>query len=69
MVVKVISDKPLKTRKVICSNCGYELEYTGEDVEVVGGYSMGEYDCHSQIKCPRESCNTKVRVPSWNGGR
>lgn len=29
MAVKVISDKPQKTKQVMCSKCCYNLEYTG----------------------------------------
>lgn len=66
MVIKVVSDKPLKTKKVICGNCSYELEYTGEDVISQGGYYMGEYDIDFYIKCPRENCNHKTRVKAWS---
>lgn len=64
MVVKVVSDNPVKTKRVVCSKCAYELEYTGEDIKVTGS----DCDIYS-IVCPRESCKEKVYVPRWNNGR
>jgi hypothetical protein len=63
--VRVVSEKPVKTRKVVCSKCGYELEYTGEDVKIGSGFCMGERDTWSYIVCPRESCKEHVLVKEW----
>lgn len=58
MVVKVVSDKPVRTKKVICPKCGYELEYTGEDVrEYEHRDYTGGSDTVYQIVCPRTTCN------------
>ncbi len=59
MPVKVVSEKPVKTKRVTCPNCAYELEYTGEDVSSsVDGYG----DISYTIRCPRTSCR------HWDGG-
>lgn len=63
MPVKIVSDKPIKPRRVTCSKCTYELEYTGEDVKVDSGCYMGETDVWSYIVCPR--CKTHVTVKAW----
>ncbi len=66
-MVKVISEKPVKTKKVICSKCGYELEYTGEDVTSTNHTDYGGgTDTYYWIKCPRESCKEKVEVKYWS---
>lgn len=57
-MVKVISEKPVLTHKVICHYCGYELEYTGQDVK--GDYFDEKYKRF--IECPREGCKSKVFV-------
>ena len=64
-MVTVSSDGPVKTKKVVCSKCAYELEYTGEDVESSTGHYMGESGTHWYIVCPRESCQKKVHVKAW----
>ena len=53
MVIKVISEGPVKTEELVCSKCYYKLSYTPEDVRVHGGYYMGDYDVTSYIDCPR----------------
>ncbi len=53
MPVKVVSDAPVKTKRVTCHNCCYELEFTGEDMF---SYSDGDGDCYRYIICPRASC-------------
>ena len=50
MAAKVVGDKPVKTYKIICNKCGYELEYTGEDIRVK---DTGYHDIYSYIRCPR----------------
>lgn len=60
MPVKVVSDGPVKTRKLICENCCYELEYTPADVSEK--YSRdwdGGGDTYYWIVCPRLECNYK----------
>lgn len=65
-MVKVVSDKPVRTKKVVCSKCGYELEYTGEDVQ---SHTSTDYsgcsDTDYYITCPRSSCNERVFVKRW----
>ena len=59
MVVKVISDKPMKTYQVQCPHCDWMLEYVKEDVK----HTMdADYDSYYRIKCPRESCKKEVSV-------
>ena len=58
MAVKVISDKPVVTKRVTCPTCCYELEFTGEDV-------LTTVDCDGDrfqtIRCPRVECQTRNR--------
>jgi hypothetical protein len=58
-MVVVKSKKPVKIKTVICSKCGYELEYTGEDIKF---YDKTDYgggtDRYYHIVCPRETCGT-----------
>lgn len=56
MTVKVVSEKPVKTKRTACKNCGYELEYTGEDVIYGDGIKM--------IVCPRKTCG-HTNLVSW----
>lgn len=66
MVVRVLSDKPVKTKKCICTKCGYELEYTGEDIV---SYNKTDYgggtDTYYYIVCPRVKCSEKIFVPRY----
>ena len=67
MVVKVVSEKPIKTKKLVCSKCGYELEYTGEDIHSFTSRDYtGDSDEYYTITCPRQSCGQKNYVDSWN---
>jgi hypothetical protein len=65
-MVTVVSDKPVKTKKVICPNCGFELEYTGVDVTSYEktDYS-GDTDTYYYIVCPRPPCGKKVNVSRY----
>lgn len=62
-MVTVKSPKPVKTKTVVCENCGYELEYTGEDVR---SYNKTDYgggsDTYYYITCPRPSCGKTTNV-------
>lgn len=64
MAVKVISDRPIRTKRVTCPTCCYELEFTGEDVHT-------EVDCDGDsfqtIQCPRPECQRKNS--GWGGSR
>lgn len=63
MAVKVVSEKPVRTRRVVCGKCSYELEYTGVDVHA-GTYScMGEGNDWHYIVCPL--CEEKTEVKPW----
>lgn len=58
MAVKVISDKPVRMKRVICPTCCYELEFTGEDVITVVDR---DGDSFQSIQCPRLECQRKNR--------
>jgi hypothetical protein len=66
MVVKVVSEKPVKTKRQVCPKCGYELEYTGEDVEsfVHHDYGGGS-DTVYYIMCPRQTCNEQINISRY----
>lgn len=67
MVVRVVSEKPVKARQVTCTKCAYRLEYTGEDVSTVTRTDYtGDSDEYHYIKCPR--CAEKVFVKAWPAG-
>ena len=67
MVVKVISDKPVKTKRQICPKCGYELEYTGEDIESFTSSSYdGSSDTNYLIRCPRPTCRETIYVSRYS---
>jgi hypothetical protein len=66
MTVKVVSDRPVEVKHLICEKCGYKLEYTNEDIRVTRTRDMkGDSERHEWIDCPRESCKKANRV----GGR
>ena len=57
MTVKVVSDKPVVTKRRICSNCGYELEYTPNDVvKRTSTDYTGSKDTYLELPCPRKEC-------------
>jgi hypothetical protein len=58
-MVKVVSEGPVLTKKVICRNCGYELEFTGEDVH---SWTDSDGDLYQRIMCPREKCAKQISV-------
>lgn len=63
MVVRVVSEGPVVTRKIACPTCAYELEYTGEDIEYITDYDGGTA---RYITCPRSSCKQgRLIVPRW----
>lgn len=65
-MVRVVSEKPVKTKKLICGKCGYELEYTGEDIkEGSSSDYTGDRDYYKYILCPRPTCNHENRVSSY----
>lgn len=67
MTVRVISDKPVKTKTVVCPKCGYKLEYTGEDVNVERYVDIsGCGDTSNTIVCPRSSCSKVISVSRWS---
>lgn len=65
-MVTVKSDKPVKTKTVICMKCSYQLEYTGEDVQ---SYDKTDYgggtDTYYYIVCPRPTCREKNNVSRY----
>lgn len=62
MAVKVVSDKPIKSKRTTCPNCAYELEFTGEDVTTVFDFTGDKFQ---SIVCPRAACRTShgMHVP------
>lgn len=64
VAVKVISDKPVRTKKKVCPHCGYRLEYTDNDVSTRNGtdYGGGPDGC-DYIICPRDG--KEVILRSW----
>ena len=57
MTVKVVSEGPVKTKRVTCHHCAYELEFTGEDVT---RHTDCDGDSWQTIVCPRETCKDVV---------
>jgi hypothetical protein len=69
MTIKVFSDKPVVTRKHICKNCGYELEFNNVDLELHRSDSDGD-PCEARGKylvCPRKECHFRNLVEPKNG--
>lgn len=67
MAVKVVSEKPIKTYRTMCSKCFYELEYTPIDVHKSWYESWGERIDWQYIICPREECKHKTEVKGAYG--
>lgn len=64
VAVKVISDKPVRVKKVICPHCGYRLSYTPNDVHRYDGTDMsGGPDGKEWINCPNDG--KEVILRSW----
>lgn len=63
MAVTVVGDKPEKTKQCVCGNCGYRLEFTGEDVKTrdVTDYGGGS-EAWQYIICPRPKCVKAIGV-------
>ena len=59
MTVRVISEKPVRTKRATCPTCCYELEFTGEDVNTMIDC---DGDSFQTIVCPRPECQKR------NGG-
>lgn len=63
MAVKVVSEKPIKTFRIMCGKCHYELEYTPIDVQRSSYTDYGgDSNSWSYIQCPREECKYKTEV-------
>ena len=58
MAPRIIGETPVAVATVICTRCGYLIEYTGEDVTPV--CALGR-----TIKCPRPSCGATIQVPEF----
>ncbi len=58
MTVKVISERPVITRKHTCGNCGYELEFN--NVDLVDHLTDSDHDPIEArgryLVCPRAGC-------------
>jgi RNase P subunit RPR2 len=57
-MVRVVSPRPVRTKRVTCPNCAYELEFTGEDVTVSVN---SDGDSMQFIRCPRQECRSGHR--------
>lgn len=65
-MVKVKSKKPVQPRSIICHNCKYELEFTGEDIKKGSSTDYtGWTDTYHYITCPRPSCNEEIIVSKY----
>lgn len=62
MTVKIISDAPVFSRKVVCRWCCFRLEYTGVDVTYVVDPLATD---RTFIDCPNKDCKREVDVPPW----
>ena len=64
MTIKVISDKPVVSRKIVCKNCGYELEFN--NVDLVDHNTDWEGDAvepkGKYLVCPRSGCHHRNLV-------
>jgi hypothetical protein len=64
VVVKVISKKPVVTKKVVCPHCGHRLSYTQNDVHRYDGTDIsGGPDGQEWIVCPNDG--KEVILRSW----
>lgn len=63
MTVKIVSQGPVRTKKVVCSRCCYELEYTGVDVKSKTVSCLDDVETRYFINCPK--CEHQVRVDCW----
>jgi hypothetical protein len=59
MAVKVISEGPVKTRRHVCDNCGYELEFCNVDLKTHRTDDEGDAleRRGRYLVCPRSECN------------
>lgn len=57
MPVRVVSDKPVRFRRITCSRCFYELEYTNADLRF-------DSDGDAHITCPRPECRGSYGYPN-----
>lgn len=64
MAIKVTSGKPVETRKTICKNCGYELEFCNVDTRAHRSDSDGDAiePRGRYLVCPRKECNFRNLV-------
>lgn len=70
MAIKIISKGPVVTRKHICENCGYELEFN--NVDLVRHRTDSDGDAietrGKYLVCPRSEClfrNLITRTRDW----
>ena len=65
MTIKVVSEGPVKVRRVICPGCNYRLEYGPEDFppsDVLGSMP------YRMLRCPRKGCEARIWVKEWLTG-
>ena len=64
MTIRIVSDAPVVTKRVICARCGYELEFN--DVDTVAHRTDSDGDaierCGMYLVCPREECKHRNLV-------
>lgn len=68
MTIKVVSSSPVRTRKIVCSNCGYELEFTNADRvrHKTDGYHDPIEEVGWYIVCPRTQCRGRTLTDKDN---
>lgn len=69
MAVKVISEKPVTSRKHTCVNCGYELEFNNVDLENHRtDYEFDPIEIRGKyLTCPRNECRCRQLVDRAKG--
>jgi len=64
MTIRVISEKPVETKKTVCKNCGYELEFC--NVDLVPHRTDSDRDPIEPrgmyLVCPRGVCNHRNMI-------
>lgn len=64
MAVKVVSERPVTSRRCVCDNCGYELEFNNIDLKCHRIDSDGDAvePRGKYLICPRVECGFRNLV-------
>lgn len=64
MTIKVVSEGPVITRKIVCKNCGYELEFNNVDlVDHLTDWEGDPTEARGRyLVCPRMDCRHRNLV-------